>query len=223
MTFALQAASRQTDDLAGWGPFRRIVRQTVGFVSEIVSATDAALIQAFQRVQHGDQQAFAVVYDRLAPKIFGTVKRVLRDPAMSEEVTQEVFVEIWQQADRFDPQRASIATWALTMARRRAVDRVRREQSQRNRVEALGSQRDDVSTEPGQTVVDDMEAGAVREALLQLPEDQREVLILSFLEGMPHGEIANRLDLPLGTVKGRVRGGLKKLRAGLEGNDEQAN
>ncbi len=223
MTLALHAASRPAGDLAGWRSFRRIIRQTVGLVSEIVSATDTALTQAFHRVQQGDQQAFAVVYDRLAPKIFGTVKRVLRDPAMSEEVTQEVFVEIWQQADRFDPQRASIAGWALTMARRRAVDRVRREQSQRNRVEALGSQRGDVSTETGQAVIDDMEAGAVRDALLRLPEDQREVLVLSFIEGMAHGEIADRLDLPLGTVKGRVRGGLKKLRAGMEGHDGQAN
>jgi RNA polymerase sigma-70 factor (ECF subfamily) len=109
------------------------------------------------------------------------------------------------------------------MARRRAVDRVRREQSQRNRVEALAGQRDDVSTEPGQAVIDDMQAGAVRDALLQLPVDQRDVLVLSFLEGLPHGEIADRLELPLGTVKGRVRGGLKKLRAGLEGHDERSN
>ncbi|MGB3737272.1 MAG: sigma-70 family RNA polymerase sigma factor [Ilumatobacter sp.] len=189
-------------------------------MSDFAPAPDRALSQVFERVQRGDQQAFASLYDELSPKIFGTVKRVLRDPAMSEEVTQEVFVEIWQQADRFDPERASVATWALTMARRRAVDRVRREQSQRNRVEALAGQRDDAVNEPGQQVIDGLEAGAVRDALGQLPADQRDVLILSFLEGLPHGEIAERLDIPLGTVKGRVRGGLKKLRAGLEARDE---
>ena len=139
---------------------------------------------------------------------------------MSEEVTQEVFVEIWQQAGKFDPDRASVSTWAMTMARRRAVDRVRREQSQRNRVEALAGRRDETSIEPGEQVVDGIEAGAVRDALAGLPDDQREILVLSFLEGLPHGEIAERLDLPLGTVKGRVRGGLKKLRAGLEDRDE---
>lgn len=217
MTFATMALPLPVWDLSRWLPFRRVVRQTVDFVSDFAPAPDLALSEAFARVQRGDQRAFAIVYDELAPKIFGTVKRVLRDPAMSEEVTQEVFVEIWQQAGRFDSDRASVATWALTMARRRAVDRVRREQSQRNRAEALAGQRDDISTEPGQQVVDGLEAGALRDALAQLPDDQRDVLVLSFLEGMAHGDIADRLQLPLGTVKGRVRGGLKKLRAGLEG------
>ncbi len=220
MTFALVAQAPPLWDVSRWHCFRRIVRQTVGFVTKFAPAPDEALAQVFERVQQGDQQAFAVLYDDLAPKIFGTVKRVLRDPAMSEEVTQEVFVEMWQQAARFDPERASVATWALTMARRRAVDRVRREQSQRNRVEALAGQRDDADNEPGQQVVDGLEAGAVRDALALLPDDQRDVLILSFLEGLPHGEIADRLDIPLGTVKGRVRGGLKKLRVGLEARDE---
>lgn len=192
-------------------------------VSEFAPASHLALSAAFARVQRGDQQAFAVVYDELAPKIFGLVKRILRDPAMSEEVTQEVFVEIWQQAERFDPDRASVAAWTLTIARRRAVDRVRREQSQRNRTEALAGQRDDVVNEPGQQVVDGLEAGAVRDALAQLPDDQRDVLVLSFLEGMAHADIAERLQLPLGTVKGRVRGGLKKLRAELEARDERTN
>lgn len=223
MTAVLTRAPRRLFDLARWRPVGRILRQTVRFVTEFAPAPDVALTEVFQRVQQGDQHAFALLYDELAPKIFGTVKRVLRDPAMSEEVTQEVFVEIWQQADRFDPDRASVATWALTMARRRAVDRVRREQSQRNRVEALAGQRDDADVEPGQQVIDGLEAGAVRDALMQLPEDQRDVLVMSFLDGLPHGEIAERLELPLGTVKGRVRGGLKKLRAGLEVRDERAN
>ncbi len=223
MTFAFVAHPLPWWDLSRWFPFRASARQNVAFVSEPAPAPDLALNRAFARVQRGDQQAFAVVYDELAPKIFGVVKRVLRDPAMSEEVTQEVFVEIWQQSSRFDSSRASLATWALTMARRRAVDRVRKEQSQRNRVEALAGQRGESSIEPGQTVIDEMEAGAVRDVLLQLPQDQREVLVLSFLEGMAHGDIADRLDLPLGTVKGRVRGGLKKLRAGLEARDERPN
>ena len=207
-------------EMSRWWTFRRIARQTVGFVTMFAPAPDTALASVIERVQRGDQQAFATLYDALSPKIFGAVKRVLRDPAMSEEVTQEVFVEIWQQAGKFDPDRASVSTWAMTMARRRAVDRVRREQSQRNRVEALAGRRDETSIEPGEQVVDGIEAGAVRDALAGLPDDQREILVLSFLEGLPHGEIAERLDLPLGTVKGRVRGGLKKLRAGLEDRDD---
>ena len=217
MTFALALTPAPQWHLSGWRTFQRRARQTVDFVSDFAPAPDVVLTEVFERVQHGDQQAFAVLYDELAPKIFGTVKRVLRDPAMSEEVTQEIFVEIWQQAARFDPERASVATWALTMARRRAVDRVRREQSQRNRAEALAGQREDTYDEPDQQVVDGLAAGAVREALMMLPDDQREVLVLSFLEGLAHGEIADRLQLPLGTVKGRVRGGLKRLRVGLEG------
>ena len=170
---------------------------------------------AFALVRNGDGAAFATVYDQLAPKVFGTVVRVLRDPAMSEEVSQEVFVELWQTAGRFDPSRASISTWATTMARRRAVDRVRREQSQRDRIEQVGSLRDDVDDGPDADVVASSEASAVRDAVAALPDDQRDVIRLSFIEGLAHGDIAERLDLPLGTVKGRVRGGLKKLKSSL--------
>lgn len=220
MTSAALAVPAVAWHLPEWASIRRIARQTVGLVSHFVPASDVSLTEVVERVREGDQRAFAVLYDALAPKVFGAVRRVLRDPAMSEEVTQEVFVELWQQAHRFDAERASVATWALTMARRRAVDRVRREQSQRNRVEALAGRRDEAFDEPGAQVVDGLEAGAVREALSELPADQRDVLVLSFLEGLPHGEIADRLGIPLGTVKGRVRGGLKKLRAGLEARDE---
>ena len=164
------------------------------------------------RVQRGDRAAFSDLYDALSPMVFGAVKRVLRDPSMSEEVTQEVFVEIWKTADRFDASRAKASTWAITMARRRAVDRVRHEQSQRNRIEALGAQAPEESVGPEATVVSALDAERVDRALAQLPDDQREVIRLAFLDGLAHQAIADRLDLPLGTVKGRARGGLKRLR-----------
>lgn len=164
-----------------------------------------------QLVQAGDEAAFAALYDELAGVVFGTVKRVLRDPAMSEEVTQEVFVELWRTAARFDPDRASVSTWAVTMARRRAVDRVRREQSQRDRIERSGHLRPaDVDT-PDDMVVASIEAERVSRAVSELPDEQRIVIEMAFIHGDSHGEIAERLDLPLGTVKGRVRLGLKKL------------
>ena len=166
-----------------------------------------------ERVQRGDRDAFNDLYDALAPLVFGAVKRVLRDPAMSEEVAQEVFVEIWKTADRFDATRASASTWAVTMARRRAVDRVRHEQSQRNRIDSLGQQPAATVTDPAAAVVSSIDSERVKQALEQLPDDQRAVITLAFLEGLPHAAIAERLDLPLGTVKGRARGGLKRLRS----------
>jgi RNA polymerase sigma-70 factor (ECF subfamily) len=169
------------------------------------------LVSLIQLVQEGDDAAFAALYDELAGVVFGTVKQVLRDPAMSEEVTQEVFVEMWRTAARFDPERASVATWAITMARRRAVDRVRREQSQRDRLERSATQRPLEVAATDDTVVASIEAERVGRALAELPDEQRVVIQMAFLDGDTHGEIAERLDLPLGTVKGRVRLGLKKL------------
>jgi len=164
-----------------------------------------------QRVQVGDAAAFATLYDELAGVVFGTVKRVLRDPAMSEEVTQEVFVELWRTAARFDPERASVSTWAITMARRRAIDRVRREQSQRDRIERSATQRPPAADSTDDTVVASIEAERVARALAELPEEQRVVIEMAFIDGESHSDIAELLDLPLGTVKGRVRLGLKKL------------
>jgi RNA polymerase sigma-70 factor (ECF subfamily) len=169
------------------------------------------LVSLMQLVQTGDAAAFATLYDELAGAVFGTVKRVLRDPAMSEEVTQEVFVELWRTAARFDPARAGVSTWAITIARRRAVDRVRREQSQRDRIERSAAQRPPVADSPDDTVVASIESERVTRALAELPEEQRIVIQMAFIDGDSHGEIAERLDLPLGTVKGRVRLGLKKL------------
>ena len=169
------------------------------------------LMALMQLVQGGDHTAFATLYDELAGPVFGTVKRVLRDPAMSEEVTQEVFVELWRTAARFDPERASVSTWAITIARRRAVDRVRREQSQRDRIERSATQRPSEVESPDDTVVASIESERVNRALAELPEEQRIVIQMAFIDGDSHGEIAERLDLPLGTVKGRVRLGLKKL------------
>jgi RNA polymerase sigma-70 factor (ECF subfamily) len=169
------------------------------------------LVSLMQQVQRGDEAAFASLYDELAGVVFGTVKRVLRDPAMSEEVTQEVFVELWRTAGRFDAERASVSTWAITMARRRAVDRVRREQSQRDRIERSATQRPLEVDSTDETVVASMDAERVGRAIAELPEEQRVVIEMAFLDGDSHGEIARRLDLPLGTVKGRVRLALKKL------------
>jgi RNA polymerase sigma-70 factor (ECF subfamily) len=171
----------------------------------------------FARVQCGDHDAFAELYDAIAPAVFGAVKRILRDSAMSEEVTQEVFVELWTSAARFDPSRGVVSTWAVTIARRRAIDRVRSEQSRRNRVEQLGRRRPDVEDATDDMVVASLDAERVSRALAELPPDQRQIIQLAFIDGYSHSDIAEQLGLPLGTVKGRVRGGLQRLGGRLGG------
>ncbi len=171
----------------------------------------------FERVQRGDHDAFAELYDAIAAPVYTTVQRVLRDPAMSEEVTQEVFVELWTRAARFDRSRGSVSTWAVTIARRRAIDRVRSEQSQRNRIEQLGHRRPDVEAATDDTVVASLDAERVVRAMSELPPDQRQIIQLAFIDGYSHSDIAEQLDLPLGTVKGRVRGGLQRLSGKLGG------
>lgn len=176
----------------------------------IVSASPD-LASLMDRVSRGDQSAFANLYDELSGVVFGAIKRVLRDPAMSEEVAQEVFVELWRTAARFDPERASVTTWAITLARRRAVDRVRREQSQRDRIERSAMRRADEVDMPDDAVVSSLDAERVTRALADLPDEQRVVIEMAFIAGDSHAVIAERLSVPLGTVKGRVRLGLKKL------------
>lgn len=183
----------------------------------VESVSTPSLEETFRRVQAGDRAAFAAVYDELIDRVHGIVVRVVRDPAMSEEVTQEIFLEAWRTAARFDPARGSVAAWLSTMARRRAVDRVRTEQSQRNRVDELDRQPVQGRTEPADEVISSMESARVRTALATLPDDQRQVIEMCFFDGLSHSDVADRLDLPLGTVKGRVRGGLKKLRGRVGG------
>ncbi len=167
------------------------------------------------RVRQGDHAAFGSLYDELAPRVFGVVRRVVRDPAMSEEVTQEVFAEMWSSVNRYDETRASVAGWVTMIARRRAIDRVRAEQSRRNRADQL-AQESPVAEPAAESIVTDRdEATRVHAAMATLPDDQREVVRLAFLEGMTHSDIADSLGVPLGTVKGRVRLALKRLRVGL--------
>ncbi len=170
------------------GPPRRVKRVPIpGIMSRIRSVTPD-LTTLFERVQHGDQTAFAEVYDAVAPMVFSAVSRVLRDPAMSEEVTQEVFVEVWTHAARFDPEKASVSTWAVTIARRRAIDRVRKEQSQRNRVEQLARNRPTLQRSPTKPRSPRIEGERVDRALADLPPDQREIIELAFIEGLSHSD-----------------------------------
>lgn len=164
------------------------------------------------RVARGDEQAFAEVYDALAGAVFGLVRRVLRDPVRSEEVTQEVFLQVWQTAPRFDARRGRAKTWVLTLAHRRAVDAVRHDQAAANR-----DARYDWSGGPAYDQVSDevtvrLEHEQVRRCLGTLTDLQREAVGLAYYQGHTYAEVAVILEANPATVKTRLRDGLIRLR-----------
>ncbi|MEV8272198.1 ECF RNA polymerase sigma factor SigK [Microbacterium sp. NPDC077184] len=166
------------------------------------------------RVAAGDQGAFARVYDMLSPRVFGLILRVLVDRSQSEEVLQEVFLEVWQSAARFAPNKGQGRTWVLTIAHRRAVDRVRASQASTDRDVRVGFRDLDVAydgvAEQAQLRI---EGRQVATALKTLPDPQREALTLAYYGGYSQSEIAALVGAPLGTIKTRMRDGLTRLRA----------
>jgi RNA polymerase sigma-70 factor (ECF subfamily) len=165
-----------------------------------------------------DPRALAALYEQHAPLVHGLALRMLMDAAAAEEVTQDVFLYVWQQAARFDATRGSLAAWLVTLARSRSIDRLRARASQARRIEGLA--RTTTSELPPATgALDGMLAqerqGRVRSALAMLPAEQRQALEIAYFEGLSHTEIAARLGAPLGTVKTRIRQGMLRLRAAL--------
>jgi RNA polymerase sigma-70 factor (ECF subfamily) len=166
-----------------------------------------------ERVATGDKAAFSDLYDEVAPRVFGLVKRLLIDHSQSEEVTQEVFLEIWQTATRFDPNKGGATTWILTMAHRRAVDRVRASQSSRDRDLKVGIR--DFSADYDhvtESVEVSVEHERVEKAMSRLTELQRQAIQLSYYGGYSNSEVASILSVPIGTVKTRIRDGMIRLR-----------
>ncbi|PRI11000.1 RNA polymerase subunit sigma [Leucobacter massiliensis] len=173
--------------------------------------------EALARAARGDRRAFATLYDLLSARVFGLIVRVLLDRSQSEEVLQEVFLEAWERAPSFDVDRGSARSWLLTIAHRRAVDRVRAAQAASRRDLAAGA-RELAAAAPAvedhvQVMVDG--SRAVR-GLRELPEPQRRAIVLAYFGGYSQSEIAVLLDAPLGTIKTRIRDGLSRLRAELE-------
>jgi RNA polymerase sigma-70 factor (ECF subfamily) len=165
------------------------------------------------RVADGDQDAFARLYDMLSPRAFGLILRVLVDRSQSEEVLQEVFLEIWQSASRFAPNKGQGRSWVLTIAHRRAVDRVRSAQASTDRDVRAGFRDMDVAHDGVAEEVElRIEGQRVSEALATLPDPQREAITLAYVGGYSQSEIAALVGAPLGTIKTRMRDGLSRLR-----------
>jgi RNA polymerase sigma-70 factor, ECF subfamily len=183
-------------------------RRDEGAVAAAVDPLTALLLRAGR----GDEAAFGALYDELAGLINGAVRKVVRDPSQSDEVTQEVFIELWRLAPRFDESRGSVKAWAVTIAHRRAIDRVRSEQSSRDRLERESHKRvvehDSVADEVETT----FEQARVRRALGRLTDTQREAVELAYFGGHTYREVAVLLDVAEGTVKSRIRDGMIRLR-----------
>jgi RNA polymerase sigma-70 factor (ECF subfamily) len=161
----------------------------------------------------GDQAAFEAVYDRVAGPVFGLIRRVLRDSAQAEEVAQETLLEVWRTAARFDPARGAALAWVMTIAHRRAVDRVRSETAAAEReARAASAAVPAVADEVAEAVESSLEAERVSRCLDGLTELQRESITLAYYSGYTYPQVAAALGVALGTVKTRIRDGLKRLR-----------
>ncbi|GLU48505.1 sigma-70 family RNA polymerase sigma factor [Nocardiopsis ansamitocini] len=171
------------------------------------------LVELLSRVARGDERAFEAVYDQVTPQVYGLVRRVLRDPAQSEEVAQEVLVEVWRTACRYDPHRGSPSAWIMTLAHRRAVDRVRSEQASTDReARAAAAEATLPYDEVEEEATDRLERERVRRCLDTLTDIQRQSVKLAYYGGYTYRDVAHLLSVPLGTIKTRMRDGLIRLR-----------
>ncbi len=174
--------------------------------------SDEELIEA---AAAGDGQALSALYDRYAAAVYSLALRIVRNPEAAKEVTQEVFLSFWRRPGRFDRSRGSGRAWLLSLAHHRAVDVLRR--TRVRQAASLSEETAGSSEDWTEEVVTALESARVREALEALPPSYREVLVLAYYGGLTQREVAERLGIPLGTVKTRMRDGLLKLRSLLGG------
>ena len=176
----------------------------------LTGSEDTALMA---RVAKGDARAFEALYDRYRSRAFGLAMRLTRQPTLAEEVTQDAFLNLWRNARRYDLTRGSLSSWLLALVRHRAIDALRSGARRQGDVELEGAaERLEDSERTDEEVARREESRSARRLLQDLPTDQREVIELAYFGGMTQGEIAAKVGVPLGTVKGRSRLALEKLR-----------
>ena len=176
--------------------------------------TDVSLVA---RLAVGDERALQVIYERYSPLVYGLAKRVTASAASAEEITQEVFVYLWQNPDRFDAERGTLRAFLGAMTHRRSVDEVRRTTRRVAREDRVGLDASNVDVwEIGEGIERSQTAERVRAAVLSLPEQQREAVLLAYFGGCTFRQVAERLGIPEGTAKSRLRLGLAKLAGLLE-------
>jgi len=197
------------DARASWGPPVTI---------DLSDARDRDLVQ---RIRRRDGEAFRGLFGRYAPSAMAIARRVVRQPFLAEEIVQEAFLAVWRNPEGYDQARGSVRAWLMGMVHHRAVDLVRREESQRRRAEESQLTETTVVEDPAAQVVDEIglpeEREAVRGALAELPPEQRQVIELMYFDGLSQSKIAEKLSLPLGTVKSRTLLGMRRLRGRLAG------
>ncbi|WP_374238003.1 ECF RNA polymerase sigma factor SigK [Gordonia sp. 'Campus'] len=170
----------------------------------------------------GDRAAFTHLYDLTSSRIYGLAFRVVRDRQYAEEIVQEAYLQYWQKASEYHPSRGSVITWMMTIAHRRAVDRVRTEQLQQNRMSDYGARTVETPRNiPLEVVVHADEARTLRTCLGALTDLQRSCIEMSYFGGLTYPEVARKTDTPLPTIKSRIRDGLRRLKTCL-GTQEDA-
>jgi len=189
-------------------------RAPMAVTEDLTEWSDAVLVVAVSRYR---EEALAEAYRRHAGAVFGLAKRLLVDAAMAEEIVQEVFLRIWNQPEKFDPERGTLRAYLLAQCHGRSVDMLRSDTSRRLREERDARRTAEKGYDLEHEVVDLSVAERVKEALATLPEMEREAIALAYFGGHTYREVAEMLEEPEGTVKGRIRSGLKRLRTELVG------
>lgn len=183
-------------------------------IEQLRDASDAALVVSVGRYH---EEALAEVYRRHAGAVFALARRLLSDRTLAEEIVQEVFLRLWNDPDRFDPDRGSLRSYLLAQCHGRSVDLIRSESSRRRREEKESTLAAEAGYDLEREVWDMAVGDRVKHAMRDLPEGEREAILLAYFGGHTYREVAELLDIPEGTIKSRIRSGLKRMRGDLVG------